>query len=66
MATACLHWVQQNYNNVRIDTHPDNVIMQKVITRAGFSRCGLVVIPDRAHSAVRIAYQWLLTLNHVI
>ena len=66
MATVCLHWVQENYNNVRIDTHPDNVIMQKVITRAGFSRCGLVVIPDRVHSATRISYQWLQTLNHVV
>ena len=66
MATACLHWAQQHYSNVRIDTHPDNATMQKIITRAGFSRCGLVVIPDRAHSATRIAYQWLQSRNHVL
>lgn len=59
MATECLMWAQANYPNVRIDTHPDNHIMQKVIMRAGFQRCGFVVIPDRAHSATRIAYQWL-------
>ena len=66
MATECLQWTKQHYNNVRIDTHPDNLIMQKVITRAGFSRCGLVVIPDRAHSATRIAYQWMRSCNHVM
>lgn len=59
MAGACLQWAQAHYPNVRIDTHPDNVIMQKVIMRAGFTRCGLVVIPDRVHSATRIAYQWM-------
>lgn len=66
MATECLNWAKRNYNNVRIDTHPDNLIMQKVIARAGFKRCGLVVIPDRVHSATRIAYQWLQSYSHTI
>ena len=66
MARECLKWAKSNYSNVRIDTHPDNLIMQKVILREGFSKCGLVVIPNRAHSATRIAYQWLRSHNHVI
>lgn len=27
MASECLKWAKLNYSNVRIDTHPDNLIM---------------------------------------
>ena len=40
--------------NIRIDTHADNLIMQKQIERNGFVRCGVVYVRDRSP---RIAYQ---------
>lgn len=41
--------------NVRIDTHADNRIMQKLIERSGFQKCGTVYVRD---GSPRIAYQW--------
>ena len=42
-------------DNVRIDTHENNHIMQKLITGAGFVHCGTVFV---AGDSPRIAYQW--------
>ncbi len=40
--------------NLKIDTHPDNKIMQHSLEKLGFVRCGVVVYPDVGE---RIAYQ---------
>ena len=42
-------------DNVRIDTHADNRIMQKLIERNGFQKCGTIYVRD---GSPRIAYQW--------
>ena len=39
--------------NVRIDTHADNQIMQKLIEKSGFTRCGIIYVKD---GSPRIAY----------
>ena len=44
------------YKDIRIDTHPDNQIMQKVSTKAGFIRKGTMVIPG-SESGTRYVYQ---------
>ena len=41
--------------NVRIDTHADNKVMQKLIERNGFLQCGTIYVRD---GSPRIAYQW--------
>ena len=41
-------------DNVRVDTHRDNWIMQKLITKNGFKRCGTVFVRE----SPRIAYHW--------
>lgn len=41
--------------NVRIDTHADNRIMQRLIERSGFQKCGVIYVRD---GSPRIAYQW--------
>ena len=41
--------------NIRIDTHESNIIMQKVIERNGFQKCGTIYVAD---GSPRIAYQW--------
>ena len=45
----------ERVNSMRIDTHPDNVIMQKMIGSLGYTYCGDVVIESR-----RLAYENLL------
>ena len=43
-------------NHLRIDTHQDNHIMQKVVEKHGFSRQGIIYIAD---GSPRIAYEWI-------
>jgi len=54
---ACIMaWVKERYDNVRIDTHEDNKIMQGLILKNGFSRCGIIRLEN---GDSRISYQWL-------
>ena len=46
------------YSDVRIDTHPDNLVMQHVITSNGFVEKGTITM-DEDHG-IRKAYQILL------
>lgn len=41
--------------NIRIDTHKNNIIMQKKIEKQGFVKCGTIYVAD---GSPRIAYQW--------
>lgn len=41
-------------DNIRIDTHQNNKIMQRQIERSGFQRCGIIYVAD---GSARIAYQ---------
>ena len=43
--------------HLRIDTHADNHIMQKLIARAGFRYCGIIHVAD---GSPRLAYERLL------
>ncbi|MBR4396591.1 MAG: hypothetical protein IKS93_01915 [Methanobrevibacter sp.] len=42
-------------DNIRIDTHENNSIMQKQIENNGFKKCGTIYVRDKSP---RIAYQW--------
>ena len=42
-------------DNLRIDTHQDNLIMQKLIEKNGFTKCGIIYVRD--HSP-RLAYHY--------
>ena len=43
------------YQNFRVDTHPDNQIMQHILTKLGFEKCGVVMF-----EGARWAYQKVL------
>jgi phage terminase large subunit-like protein len=47
-------------SNIRIDTHSQNLIMQKVIEKNGFIKCGTIYV--RNHSP-RIAYHYCQSCN---
>ena len=51
---ACLNWCRGYIDNIRIDTHRDNRVMQKLLVRHGFSRCGIIFL---ANGDERIAFQ---------
>jgi hypothetical protein len=42
-------------DNIRIDTHKNNMVMQKAIEKNGFEKCGTIFVAD---GSPRIAYQW--------
>lgn len=51
----CLAWAFEQSRHLRIDTHPDNKILQHILTRAGFELCGKIFV---AHDNFpRLAYE---------
>lgn len=51
---ATLSWCRGYVDNIRIDTHRDNRVMQELLVRHGFSRCGIIYL---ANGDERIAFQ---------
>ena len=58
---SCMRWCEERISNIRIDTHRDNRIMQKLINRSGFSYCGIILLADGAE---RLAYQRISGQDH--
>ena len=50
---AALEYCESQINNIRIDTHNDNVVMQHKIEKNGFTKCGIIYCHD---GTPRIAY----------
>lgn len=50
----CLKFCLGVTSHLRIDTHEDNLIMQKAIAKNGFQRCGIIYTND---GSPRIAYE---------
>ena len=53
-AARCLDWCVEQSGNVRIDTHDDNLPMQRMLARIGFIKCGRIWLEN---GDPRIAYQ---------
>lgn len=53
-AKALLDWGFGQAGSIRIDTHKDNVIMQHVLSKYGFTHCGMILL---ANGDPREAYQ---------
>lgn len=54
IAEACLDWSFQHSDNIRVDTHRNNLVMQHILEKNGFKRCGIIYVRDGTE---RIAYQ---------
>lgn len=55
IASGCISWCKSQIGNLRADTHEDNKIMQHLLEKNGFVRCGIIHL---ANGAPRIAYQF--------
>ena len=53
-ASFCMAYCYARCKNLKIDTHKDNIPMQKALERNGFVRCGIIHL---ANGDPRIAYQ---------
>ena len=56
LATFCIKWCLNNFHNIKIDTHKNNIPMQKTILKNGFKYCGIIRKTDGTR---RLAYQSL-------
>lgn len=54
IAEFCFTWCFNEISNIRIDTHEDNKIMQHIIEKNGFVKCGTIKVEN---GSSRIAYQ---------
>ena len=54
VASFCFAYALSQCPNLRIDTHRDNLPMQRSLAKNGFSRCGIIYL---ANGEQRIAYQ---------
>ena len=52
---CAIKYCKEISDNIRIDTHESNIIMQKQIEKNGFQKCGIIYVAD---GSPRIAYQW--------
>ena len=51
---TCIEFCQSKIPHLRIDTHRDNKIMQHLIEKNGFERCGIIYVAD---GTPRIAFE---------
>ena len=49
-----MKWAYSQHNNVRVDTHKDNYVMQNMLKKLGYSYCGIIHL---ANGDPRLAYQ---------
>lgn len=54
VASFCIQWCLDKFPNIKIDTHKDNIPMQKTILKNGFQYCGII---KKADGTTRLAYQ---------
>ena len=51
----CIEWAFRQCGHLRMDTHGDNTVMQKLLTKLGFSYCGIIYV--EADEWPRLAYE---------
>lgn len=54
IATRCIDWCLRVSPCLRADTHHDNKVMQHLLEKNGFKKCGIIYV---ANGTPRIAYQ---------
>ena len=53
-ASFCMNWCWEQHQNLRADTHRDNLPMQRCLQHSGFTYCGIITLEDGTD---RLAYQ---------
>ncbi len=57
IADSCLEWCFTKTANLRVDTHRDNKVLRHILSKHGFTYCGIIHV--RGHSP-RLAYQKII------
>lgn len=62
IGSFCLEWAfRQSGGHLRIDTHGDNLVMQKLLKKCGFVHCGTIYVEEDTYP--RLAYEKVGTLQ---
>jgi RimJ/RimL family protein N-acetyltransferase len=51
----CLDWAFKQCGHLRVDTHTDNKVMQNLLTKNGFIKCGIIHVVEDNYP--RYAYE---------
>lgn len=51
----CLDWAFRECGHLRVDTHPDNTVMQSLLEKEGFEKCGIIYVEE--DNDPRFAYE---------
>ena len=62
VASEVIAWCLKHCESLRADTHADNKIMQHLLEKNGFARCGIIHVED---GTPRVAYQKLSATVHM-
>ena len=54
VGSFCMKWAYEQFPNVKIDTHKDNVVMQNMLKKNGFAYCGIIHLENGEE---RMAFQ---------
>ena len=55
VGSCVIEWAWQKCPHLRIDTHGDNIVMQNLLAKNGFVRCGTIYVEQ--DDAPRLAYE---------
>lgn len=56
----CMNWALEKCPHLRIDTHPDNKVMQNMLKKLGFEQCGIIHVEEDSYP--RLAYEKSVSL----
>lgn len=62
VTSEVIAWCLEHCESLRADTHADNKIMQHLLEKNGFARCGIIHVED---GTPRVAYQKLSATVHM-
>ena len=46
VGSTCINWAFDCCGHLRIDTHGDNVVMQRLLSKLGFAHCGTIFVEE--------------------
>jgi len=46
VGSTCLNWAFDQCGHLRIDTHGDNTVMQRLLEKLGFTHCGTIFVEE--------------------
>jgi len=55
VGSFCINWAYNQCDHIRIDTHIDNIVMQKLVEKLGFIHCGTIYVEQDDYP--RLAYE---------